>query len=57
MKKGNIKQVLISIVVGASVAFLSTLFEGLAAFLKSHSTEVFSGVSTTLVYITKAYKS
>jgi hypothetical protein len=57
MNKDNLKQVLISIFVGACVAFLSTLFEGLAVFLKAHSTEVISGATTTAVYIAKAYKA
>lgn len=55
-KNENLKQVLISILVGACVAFLSSLFEGLATLLKSHSTEIVSGVASTGVYLAKAYK-
>lgn len=56
-KHGNLKQVLMSILIGACVAFLSSLFEGLGVFLKTHSTEVISGATSTAIYIAKAYKS
>lgn len=52
----NLKSVIVSILIGAAVAFFSTLFEGLAMFLKTHSTEIISGVSTAMVYLAKAYK-
>lgn len=39
----NWKDVLRSIVIGACVAFISSLVEGLADFLKSHSTELIAG--------------
>lgn len=56
MNKENVKQVVVSIVVGACVAFFSTLFQGLADLLKSHSVEIVSGVSSAGVYLAKAYK-
>lgn len=56
MEKGNLKQVLISIIVGAAVAFLSTLFDGLAAFLKAHSAEIVAAISSAGVYLAKEYK-
>lgn len=56
MEKNNWKQVLISILVGAGVTFFATLFEGLADLLKSHSTEIVSGISATTIYLAKAYK-
>lgn len=55
-KKDNLKQALLSILVGAAVTFLATLFEGLADFLKSHSKEIVSGVTATGIYLAKAYK-
>jgi hypothetical protein len=54
--KGNFKQVLISIAVGACVAFLTTLFEGLAEYLKTHSVEVVSGISSSMVYLAKTFR-
>lgn len=54
--KDNLKQVIISILIGAGVAFFSTLFEGIAQFLKTHSTEVVSGIATTMTYLAKSYK-
>jgi inhibitor of KinA sporulation pathway (predicted exonuclease) len=56
MQKDNLKQVVISIVIGACVAFFSTLFTELAAFLKTHSTEVISAMATTGTYLAKTYK-
>lgn len=56
MTKENVKQVIISIVIGACVAFFSTLFEGLAAFFKAHSTEIISGGATASAYLAKMYR-
>lgn len=52
----NLKQVLISILIGAGVAFFSTLFQGLADLMKAHTVEIVSGISTTMVYLAKAYR-
>lgn len=57
MKKENWKQVFISILVGATVTFLSTLFEGLATALKAHSTEIVAAGSSVGIYLAKAYKA
>jgi len=57
MKKDNWKQILISILVGAIVTFLSTLFEGLAEALKAHSTEILAAVTSAGIYLAKAYKA
>ena len=56
MTKDNIKQVFISLLVGACVAFFSTLFEGIAEFLKTHTTEVVSAMASAGTYLAKAYK-
>lgn len=56
MKKENVKQVVVSVIVGACVAFFSTLFQGLADLLKSHSVEIASGLSASGVYLAKMYK-
>lgn len=56
MTKENIKTALVSIVIGACVAFFTTLFEGLADLLKQNSVEVMSGLSSTMVYLAKTYR-
>jgi hypothetical protein len=55
-KNENLKQVLVSILVGGCVAFLSSIFDNLAILLKSHSTEIISGITSTGIYLAKAYK-
>ena len=55
-KKQGIKQVLMSILIGACVAFLSTLFEGLANLFKAHSTELVAGGVSAFYHATKTFK-
>jgi hypothetical protein len=57
MTRDNLKQVFISILVGACVAFLTTFFEAMARFLQENSTEIISGAASTAVYIAKAYRA
>lgn len=57
MTKEQLKQAVLSIVIGAVVALLSNLLDVLATFLKSHATEVASGASATAIYLAKAYKA
>lgn len=56
MNRENLKQALISIVIGATVTLFATIFQELANYLKSHSTEIISGVSAAGLYLAKAYK-
>ena len=56
MTKENWKQALIAILIGAGVAFFSTLFEGLAEYLKAHTTEVVSGGTSSFVYMLKRFR-
>lgn len=56
MKNENLKQAIISIIIGAGVAFFSTLFTELAQLFKTHSTEIIAGISSSAVYVAKAYK-
>lgn len=56
MSKENIKQVIISICIGAGVAFFTALFDGLSAFLKQYAPQVASGILSATVYLAKAYK-
>ena len=56
MKKDHWKQALISVFIGACVAFFATLFDGIAEFLKQHSTQIAGGVTATLTYLAKSIK-
>lgn len=57
MSKDNFKQAMISILIGAGVAFFSTLFSELAMFIKTHGTGIVAGLSSSAVYLAKAYKA
>ena len=50
MSKENLKQALITICIGAFVAFFSTLFQELANFFRAHSTEIISGGISAALY-------
>ncbi len=54
-QRENLRQALMSIVVGACVAFMATLFDGLADFLRSNSESIIAGMSTTAYYLAKMY--
>lgn len=49
----NLKQILISILVGATVAFLTTLLEGLLGLLQDPVTPAVGGVAGTTHYLLK----
>jgi hypothetical protein len=55
MNKEQIKQALIAILIGACVAFFTTLFEALAEFLKSNSTDIIAGATSSFVYLIKRF--
>lgn len=56
MSKDNFKQALVSILVGCTVAFVASLFEELALFLRANSDNIIAGLSSTAVYLAKSYK-
>lgn len=56
MSKENIKQAIITMCIGAGVAFFSTLFQELANFLRAHSTEIISGGVSAALYGIRAIK-
>ena len=56
MTKENWKQVLISLLIGASVTFISTLFQGLLDILQQHANEIIGGGVSSLVYLTRVYR-
>ena len=57
MSRENIKQALISILIGAAVAFFTTLFEGLAEWLQQNAVSVVSGATTSVVYLLKRWRA
>lgn len=55
MSKSQAKQIMMSILIGAGVAFFSTLFQSLADFFKANSTGIISGSATAFYHLTKTY--
>lgn len=51
MVKEDWKHVLISICIGAGMAFFSTLFSELAALFKAHSAQIIPGATATVSYL------
>jgi len=56
MTQEQVKNALISLLIGACISFFSVLFQELATFLKSHSTEIMSGATAAYYYIAKSPK-
>lgn len=52
----NLKEVLVAILIGACVSFLTTLFDGLADFLRTHSEQIIAGMSSFAYYVAKQYR-
>jgi uncharacterized protein YcsI (UPF0317 family) len=55
--KDNFKQALLSIVIGCSVAFLATLMEEVAFFLRNNSDQIVAGLVATSIYVAKAIRA
>ncbi len=51
MPKDQIKQILISILIGAIVAFLSSLFDSLLTFLRDYGNNLAGGAVATAKYL------
>lgn len=51
MDKQQLKQILISILIGAIIAFFQTFFEGLTAYLKTHNEQIISSAAGIASYI------
>lgn len=51
MTKQDLKHIIISIIVGASVAFFSSLFEGILVLLKSHGNDIIGGTVSSITYL------
>jgi hypothetical protein len=56
MTKENIKQALISICIGAGIAFFTTLFQGLLDFMTDELRPAVAGVSSSLYYLLKNFR-
>lgn len=56
MTKAQLKQAIISIIIGALVAFISTFFEGVLSFLKGHGSDTLGGITASVIYIAKNFK-
>ena len=52
----KLKDIFISILIGACVAFFSSLFEGLAEFFKQNAAELVAGGVSSLSYILKTLR-
>jgi hypothetical protein len=57
MTKEQLKQAIISVLIGVSVTIISSLSDVLITFIKSHAQQIVSGMSATAVYLAKAYKA
>ena len=57
MSQNDLKHILISILIGAAVAFFTTLFQELANFFKQYSTNMIAGGATSFAYIVKHFRS
>lgn len=56
MNKDQLKNALISLVLGVCISFFATLFQALAEFLKANSTEIIAGATSAYYYIAKSPK-
>lgn len=56
MTPEQIKNAIMSIVIGACVAFMTTLFQELASFIKLHGPDLMSGGVSAYYYIAKSPK-
>lgn len=54
-KPDNVKEVLIAILIGACVSFLTALFDGLADFLRANSQQIVAAMSSFAYYVAKRY--
>ncbi len=53
MLNENLKQILISILVGATVAFLTSLLEGALSFLRGMDPSFYGGAAATIFHMRK----
>lgn len=53
MTQENLKQAIITVMIGVTVAFFTSLFDALADFLRAHSQEIVSGGLSASLYAIK----
>lgn len=51
MEKSDIKKILISIFIGACVAFLQVFFQGVVEFMQTYAQEIISGMVGSMAYL------
>lgn len=51
----NFKEVMVAIIIGACVSFLTVLFEGLAEALATYSDQIVAGMASFAYYVAKQY--
>lgn len=57
MSKENIRHAVWSIIIGAIVSGLLTLFQGLLQFLQANATDFIAGMSATLTYLFRTHRA
>ena len=57
MTKEHLKQILISILIAAGTAFLTTLFQGLLDLIQNNAAALVAGAGSASVYLAKYYKA
>lgn len=56
-RRRKIYDAFISILIGACVAFMTALFDGLADYLRANSQNIVAGMSATAYYLAKVYRA
>ena len=52
----NVKEIVVAIFIGACVSFLTTLFDGLADFLRTNGDTITASLSSMGYYLAKNYR-
>lgn len=55
-KPENVREILIAILIGSCVSFLTTLFDGLADFLRTNGDTITASLSSAGYYLAKQYR-
>lgn len=56
MDRQNLKQALISLAIGLTVAVLSSVFDVLLEFIRAHGEDILAGTVATATYLAKQYR-
>jgi hypothetical protein len=52
----NFKEVVIAILIGASVSFLTVMFDGFAEYLRTNGDQLMAGAASIAYYLAKSYR-